>query len=144
MASIEQRFTLHVPSSTQNLAIIREFVTNVGVQAGLGEDDVAKLELAVDEACTNVIEHAHRGDISKDVVVRATFDERTLRIEVVDSGAGFDPARIPEEGVERLVAQRRSGGLGLRVMRSLMDEVSYEIVPGNTNRLRMTKRLRQD
>jgi len=144
MASIEQKFTLHVPSSTQNLAIIREFVTNVGVQAGLGEDDVAKLELAVDEACTNVIEHAHGGDITKDVVVRATFDEKMLRIEVVDSGAGFDPARIPEEDVERLVAQRRSGGLGLRVMRSLMDEVSYEIVPGNTNRLRMTKRLRKD
>jgi serine/threonine-protein kinase RsbW len=144
MASIEQKFTLHVPSSTQNLAIIREFVTNVGVQAGLGEDDVAKLELAVDEACTNVIEHAHGGDITKDVVVRATFDEKTLRIEVVDSGAGFDPACIPEDGVERLVAQRRSGGLGLRVMRSLMDEVSYEIVPGNTNRLRMTKRLRKD
>jgi len=144
MASIEQKFTLHVPSSTQNLAIIREFVTNVGVQAGLGEDDVAKLELAVDEACTNVIEHAHGGDITKDVVVRATFDEKTLRIEVVDSGAGFDPACIPEDGVERLVAQRRSGGLGLRVMRSLMDEVSYEIVPCNTNRLRMTKRLRKD
>jgi serine/threonine-protein kinase RsbW len=144
MASLEQKFTLHVPSSTQNLAIIREFVTNVGVQAGLGEDDVAKLELAVDEACTNVIEHAHRGDVTKDVVVRATFDEKTLRIEVVDSGAGFDPARVPDEGVERLVAQRRSGGLGLRVMKSLMDEVSYEIVPGNANRLRLTKRLRKD
>ena len=144
MASIEQRFTLLVPSSTQNLALIRDFVTNVGFQAGLGDDDVAKLELAVDEACTNVIEHAHRNDLSKDVVVRATFDERTLRIEVVDTGEGFDPAKLPQENLEQMVAKHRSGGLGLRVMKSLMDEVSYEIVPGDTNRLRMVKKLRKE
>jgi len=144
MASIEQRFTLLVPSSTQNLALIRDFVTNVGLQAGLGDDDVAKLELAVDEACTNVIEHAHRGDLSKDVVVRATFDERTLRVEVVDTGEGFDPAKLPQENLEQMVAKHRSGGLGLRVMKSLMDEVSYEIVPGDTNRLRMVKKLRKE
>jgi len=144
MGSIEQRFTLLVPSSTENLALIRDFVSNVGLQAGLGDDDVAKLELAVDEACTNVIEHAHRGDLSKDVVVRATFDERTLRVEVVDTGEGFDPAKLPQENLEQMVAKHRSGGLGLRVMKSLMDEVSYEIVPGDTNRLRMVKKLRKE
>ena len=143
MASLEQKFTLHVPSSTQNLALIREFVNSIGAQAGLGEDDVAKLELAVDEACTNVIEHAHKGDLSKDVVVRAEFDERTLRIEVVDSGRGFDPSTLPQDDVKSLVHDRKSGGLGLRVMRTLMDEVSYEIVPGASNRLRMVKRLRK-
>jgi len=144
MGSIEQRFTLLVPSSTENLALIRDFVSNVGLQAGLGDDDVAKLELAVDEACTNVIEHAHRGDLSKDVVVRATFDERALRVEVVDTGEGFDPATLPQENLEQMVAKHRSGGLGLRVMKSLMDEVSYEIVPGDTNRLRMVKKLRKE
>lgn len=141
MASLEQRFTLHVPSSTQNLAMIRDFVGNVGTQAGLAEDDVAKLELAVDEACTNVIEHAHGGDLTKDVVVRAEFDEKTLRIEVVDTGHGFDPATLPDEALPEMVAHRRSGGLGLRMMKSLMDEVSYEIVPGDRNRLRLVKRL---
>jgi serine/threonine-protein kinase RsbW len=140
---LEQRFTLHVPSSTQNLAMIRDFVSSVGQQAGLGDDDVAKLELAVDEACTNVIEHAHHGDATKDVVVRAIFDEKTLRLEVLDSGIGFDPTRIPPADVTRLVHERKSGGLGLTVMHTLMDEVSYEIVPGDQNRLRMVKRLRK-
>jgi serine/threonine-protein kinase RsbW len=143
VGSLEQKFTLHVPSSTQNLALIRDFVTNVGEQAGLGEDDVAKLELAVDEACTNVIEHAHRGDITKQVVVRAFFDESALRIEVIDSGAGFDPGRLPAADLDRLVHERRSGGLGFHVIQMLMDEVSYEIVPGQTNRLRMVKHLRR-
>lgn len=143
MTALEQKFSLHVPSSTQNLAMIRDFVSNVGLQAGLGEDDVAKLELAVDEACTNVIEHAHQGDSTKDVIVRAIFDETTLKIEVVDTGKGFDLASVPQDDVAHLVHDRKSGGLGLRMMRTLMDEVSYEIVPGERNRLRMIKRLQK-
>jgi len=143
MTSLERTFSLHVPSATENLALIRDFVANIGVQAGLVEDDVAKLELAVDEACANVMEHAHGYDSNKEVTIRATFDAATLRIEVVDEGEGFDPTKVPTSPVEELVHDRRTGGLGLRVMRSLMDEVSYEIVPGERNRLRLLKRIQK-
>ena len=143
MTSLERTLTLTVPSATEHLARIREFVANVGSQAGLGEDDVAKLELAVDEACANVIEHAHGHDSNKEVTVRATFDTATLRIEVVDEGEGFDPTAVPATPVEQMVHDRRTGGLGLRVMKSLMDEVSYEIVPGERNRLRLLKRIQK-
>lgn len=143
MTSLGRTLTLTVPSATENLALIREFVANVGSQAGLGDDDVAKLELAVDEACANVIEHAHGHDSNKEVTVRATFDTVTLRIEVVDEGEGFDPTVVPALPVEQMVHDRRTGGLGLRVMKSLMDEVSYEIVPGERNRLRLLKRIQK-
>jgi serine/threonine-protein kinase RsbW len=143
MTSLERTFSLQVPSATENLALIRDFVANVGNQAGLGDDDVAKLELAVDEACANVMEHAHGYDSNKEVTIRATFDASTLRIEVVDEGTGFDPTAVSAEPVERLVHDRRTGGLGLRVIRSLMDEVSYEIVPGERNRLRLLKRIQK-
>ena len=95
MAAIERKFTLHVPSSTENLALIREFVTSVGRQAKLDEAEVHNLELAVDEACANVIEHAYGHDHDKEVVVRAVFDEEELGIEVTDTGRGFDPAIDP-------------------------------------------------
>ena len=143
MTSLERTLTLTVPSATEHLALIREFVSNVGSQAGLGDDDVAKLELAVDEACANVIEHAHGHDANKEVTVRATFDTATLRIEVVDEGEGFDPTSVPATPVEQMVHDRRTGGLGLRVMKSLMDEVSYEILPGDRNRLRLLKRIQK-
>ncbi len=143
MAAIERTFTLHVPSSTQNLALIREFVGTVGVQAGLDNSDVAKLELAVDEACSNVIEHAYGHDATKEVIVRATFDRDVLRIDVEDTGRGFDPESVPQAELERLVRQRKSGGLGMRLMKSLMDEVHYEIEPGIKNELHMIKRLRK-
>ena len=141
MASIEKKFTLQVPSSTENLALIREFVVNVSGQAGLAESEIPKLELAVDEACANVIEHAYGHDVSKDVTIRVTFDERQLRVSVIDEGRGFDPTQAPEQSLDKLVHERKSGGLGIRLIRTLMDEVEYQIVPGQKNELHMTKRL---
>lgn len=143
MPPFEHSFTLDVPSSTQNLAIIRDFVSRIASQAGLADADVASLELAVDEACANVIEHAYGNDATKQVVVRALFDDDTLQIHVVDSGLGFDPSGIKEEELRELVEKRRTGGLGLRLIRSLMDEVHYEIEPGVKNELRMVKKLRR-
>jgi anti-sigma regulatory factor (Ser/Thr protein kinase) len=59
MQTFEHHFLLHVPSSTDNLAMIRDFVASVGEKAGFDEKEVMKLSLAVDEACANVIEHAY-------------------------------------------------------------------------------------
>jgi serine/threonine-protein kinase RsbW len=143
MPSIEKKFTLQVPSSTENLALIREFVTAVGRQAQLEETDISSLELAVDEACANVIEHAYGHDITKEVVVRAKFDDESLRISVIDEGLGFEPDKAPQESVENLIKERKSGGLGIRLIKQLMDDVSYEIVPGQKNELHMTKKIRK-
>ncbi|MBA3440711.1 MAG: ATP-binding protein [Pyrinomonadaceae bacterium] len=143
MDPIERKFTLHVPSSTQNLAIIREFVNSIGVQAGLDEMDISKVELAVDEACANVIEHAYSHDLSKDVTIRATFDDAALHIDVEDTGRGFDPSSIQQAELERLVAERKSGGLGMRLIKSVMDEVRYEFEPGQKNVLHMMKRIKK-
>ncbi|MDQ3013115.1 MAG: ATP-binding protein [Acidobacteriota bacterium] len=143
MAAIERKFNLQVPSSTENLALIREFVTSIGRQATLSDEDLTNLELAVDEACANVIEHAYGHDTTKDVSVRATFDDEKLMISVIDEGRGFDPGNVQQDSVEQLVHARKSGGLGIRLIRTLMDEVSYEIVPGQKNELHMTKRIKK-
>ncbi|MCI0665830.1 MAG: ATP-binding protein, partial [Acidobacteria bacterium] len=136
--------TLQVPSSTENLALIRDFVTSVGKQAQMNDTDISNLELAVDEACANVIEHAYGHDISKEVIIRAVVDEEAVRISVIDTGHGFDPTKLQQESLEQLISQRKSGGLGIRIIKSLMDEVSYEIIPGQKNELHMTKKIRKE
>jgi serine/threonine-protein kinase RsbW len=143
MTAIENTFTLDVPSTTQNLALIREFVTRVGVQAGLSDVEVGQLELAVDEACANVIEHAYGDDARKQVTIRAVFDEDELRIHVIDTGTGFDPTQVQQQELKDLIAKRRTGGLDMRLIKTLMDEVHYEIEPGKKNELRMVKKLRK-
>jgi len=67
MDSMERTFQLHVPSSTENLAMIRDFVGSIGTRAGMSPGDLVKLELAVDEACANVIEHAYGSDDTREV-----------------------------------------------------------------------------
>ncbi len=143
MAAIEKTFTLQVPSSTENLALIREFVTTIGAQAGLAEIEIANLELAVDEACANVIEHAYGHDATKEVTISANFDGDSITFKIVDTGKGFDPSQIKQEELESLIAKRKDGGLGMRLIKTLMDEVQYEIGPGQKNELRMTKRIRK-
>ncbi|HXI11190.1 MAG TPA: ATP-binding protein [Thermoanaerobaculia bacterium] len=141
--TFEQAFTLNVPSTTQNLALIRDFVNRISSQAGFDADEMAKLELAVDEACANVIEHAYEGEEGKQVMVNASFDDEVLRITVVDTGKGFDPSGVHQANLRELAEKRRTGGLGMRLIQSLMDEVHYEIGPGNKNELQMVKRLRK-
>lgn len=143
MTAIERKFTLHVPSSTENLSMVREFVSNIGAQAGLNEREVGQVELAIDEACANVIEHAYKGDSSKEVIIRATFDDENLRIDVEDTGTGFDPSGVPQEDLDNLIANRKDGGLGMRIIKKFMDEVRYEIGPGHKNELHMVKRIKK-
>lgn len=143
MASMERTFSLQVPSSTDNLAMIRDFVNSAGAKAGFSETDVAKIVLAVDEACANVIEHAYGKDVMKEVTVRVVLQTDQVEIEVVDTGKGFDPTAVQHQELEKLVSQRKSGGLGMRLMKTLMDEVHYEVIPGQKNELRMVKRLKK-
>ncbi len=121
--------------------MIRDFVKSIGTQSGMGDMEVARLEMAVDEACSNVMEHAYNADSTKEVSIRATVDEDSVQIEVIDTGKGFDPSSIEQLKLEDLVSRKRTGGLGMRLMKSFMDEVHYAIVPGVKNELRMVKRL---
>ena len=143
MERVERKFMLQVPSSTENLALIREFVGSTAQQAGLDPTEAAGLEMAVDEACANVIEHAYGHDVTKEVIVRVTLDGETLSIDIEDTGRGFDPGAVGQEELEQLISKRKTGGLGMRLMTKLMDEVRYEIEPGKKNALHMTKRLRK-
>jgi serine/threonine-protein kinase RsbW len=141
MPSFEQTFTLNVPSSTEHLKLIRDFVGNIGEKAGFTEKETANLALAVDEAVANVIEHAYGSDATRDVKIRTILDDQTLTFEIVDTGLCFDPSSVQEKDLEQLVKERRSGGLGLRLIRTIMDDVKYQIVPGEKNELRMVKKL---
>lgn len=141
--SIEQTFTLHVPSSSENLAMIRSFVSEIASRAALREDESALLAVAVDEACANVIEHAYGHDASKQVTVRATIDEEQIRIDVIDHGKGFDPSIVKTKDPRQLIKERASGGLGMGLIQRIMDEVRYHVVPGEKNELKMVKKRRK-
>ena len=121
--------------------MIRDFVKSIGAQSWMGDMEVARLELVVDEACANVMEHAYDADSTKEVSIRAIVDDDSVQIVVTDSGKGFDPATVEQLKLKELVSARATGGLGMRIINSFMDEVHYEMQPGVKNELKMVKRL---
>ncbi len=142
MPKNECEYQLRIPSETDNLELIREFVSKVASKVGFDEDDVGKIELACDEACTNVIKHAYdqtKSQQSLDVLIKIEFDRFTL--VVTDHGKGFDPEHIKMPNMKKYLAELKVGGLGIYLMKTLMDEVDYEIKPGIKNQVKMVKYL---
>lgn len=137
-------YRLKIPSQRDNLEIIRNFVSSVARRVGFGDDDINKIELAVDEACTNVIQHAYEGDGDKHIDIAVKIGYEKFSVVVTDRGKSFDMEEVEMPDMKEYLAELRVGGLGIYLMRMLMDEVSYTSKPGGENEVRMVKYLLGD
>lgn len=133
--------TLHIESRTERLIAVREFVSSAAREFGFNDEDIGKIALAVDEACTNIIKHAYRFDPNKEITVSIRQKNGAFEVSIRDSGAGFDPARIPTPDMKEYLSHFRRGGLGIYLIKSLMDKVEYGNGPGQSNEVRLTKYL---
>jgi serine/threonine-protein kinase RsbW len=133
--------TIHIESRTERLITVREFVSSAARQFGFAEEEVSKIALAVDEACTNVIKHAYKFDPSKDIAITVRRGDGKFEVAITDQGCQFNPSDIHTPDMKEYLSHYRRGGLGVYLMKSLMDSVEYAIVPGQTNEVRLTKYL---
>jgi len=135
-----KQFKLRIPSQTDNLELIRFFVGRVAEKVGFDDEDVGKIELACDEACTNVIKHAYgERNRMQSLDIAIQLDYQKLTLIVTDHGKGFDPQAIQIPDMKEYLAELKVGGLGIYLMKTLMDEVDYDIKPGVRNQVRMVK-----
>jgi len=132
--------TLTFPGRFESLAAIGEFVTRAAEAAGLDARDVYAVQLAVDEACSNVIEHAYGDEGCGDIECTCRICEDGLTVMLRDHGRPFDPTSVPEPDLHASLAHHPGRGLGLYFMRKLMDEVRFEFTPDAGNVLTMVKR----
>ena len=114
-----------IPSQTSYLALVKELSKKMAETAGFNEATAERIALAVDEATTNVIEHAYNGADDKEIELR--FEDRgpELRIELIDTGRMVDPRTVPRVDIDRFVTERRTGGLGMHLMEKIMDSVTF-------------------
>lgn len=134
-----ERQSLAVSSDVANLETIADFVTKAAQKAKLGEQDIFAIQLAVDEACTNIIEHAYAG-APGDISLTCEIKPGECIITIHDNGRPFDPKTVPPPDIDGNLEKRRVGGLGLYFMRKLMDKVSFSFEPGKGNQVVMIKR----
>ena len=124
----------------KNLDDIREFVGEAARQVGFSEKEIYSIQLATDEASTNIIEHAYAGVSDGVIEIDCTITDDELKIVMRDRGKSFDPSSVPEPNVKADLSERKIGGLGMYLMHKLMDEVHYETSHGRGNVLTMVKR----
>jgi serine/threonine-protein kinase RsbW len=116
---------LRVPSGTEFLAAIRDTTKRVAELAGCDATVAEQVALAVDEASTNVIEHAYRGAGDRRVELRFLIAPDALQVEIVDDGAPVDTRSLPELDLRRYASEKRRGGLGVHLMGRIMDTVTF-------------------
>ena len=121
---------------------IREFVGAIARAGGFDIKDVYNIQLAADEAASNIIEHAYEGVSDGLLELSCGVNGNVITIILVDHGESFDPSEIPMPDLKADLSERKIGGLGIFLMRKLMDEVRYETRPNKNNVLTMTKRKR--
>ncbi len=134
--------TLTIAGNYQNLTAIGQFVTHWAIESGLDERAVYAVQMAVDEACSNIIEHAYGGEGKGDIELHCRKLDDGLEVTIRDQGRHFDPAAIDAPNIHAPLEERGEGGLGVFLMRELMDSVSFEFGKGHTTLVLVKKKLR--
>ena len=123
----------------ESLPAIGDFVIEAAIAAGLDESAVYDVQLAVDEAATNVIEHAYRGMEPGNLECGCEILTNGLKIVLHDYGHPFSPDDVPEPETNAPLEDVKPRGLGLFFMRKMMDDMRFEFSEKNGNRLIMIK-----
>jgi len=135
----EKLLTKTILSRTDNLLGAREFVSSAARAFGFSEEETANIVLAVDEACTNIIKHAYQYVTNKEIEISILQKNQSFEVRIFDNGKAFDPSALRPPDIKEHIGHHRGGGLGVYMMKRLMDKVEYNFNPGNRNEVRLTK-----
>ena len=120
-----QRYQITHAAELQSLEKFRNFITSCCSEHDIPGDTVLELKLAVDEACTNVIEHGYKGMDPGSIILSFRIEPGRILVQITDFGHVFEPVVGPKPDVEAALEDRRLGGLGLFLIYQTMDNIDY-------------------
>lgn len=133
-------FALSLRNDPLEIARLAALVVEFGARHRLPATVVSHVNLALDEAVSNIIAHAHDDAGRHDIAVRVALADGALNVELSDDGRAFDPRAAPAPDLDAPLDERPVGGLGIHLLRRLMDEVHYRR-EGGRNHLSFAKRI---
>ena len=129
-----------VRADAAQLTVLTGFLRDFGLTVALDTAQVRTFELALEEIFMNIVMHGSQPGNTPLVEVSLHRAAESVTMTVEDDGPEFDPLSLPPPDVTATLAERRVGGLGVFLVRAVMDTVSYARIAGR-NQLRMSKRL---
>jgi serine/threonine-protein kinase RsbW len=136
--------TITLPATLDALAAISQFVAAAAEATGLDPRTTWQIQLAVDEAATNIIQYAYPHHTPGDLIVTWATANSAVTITLRDQGCSFDPHNVPPPDLLSPLEERQVGGLGIYLMTRLMNEVRFNFDPQLGNVLTMVKYLQHD
>ncbi|MGD9765018.1 MAG: ATP-binding protein [Candidatus Binatia bacterium] len=136
MSGAADRLELHIANELHELERVGRALEEFGRAAAVPPPAISAIVLAVDELLTNIIWYAG----SSDIFLRVRREADELIAELDDAGKPFDPLQVEPPRLDIPIDERPIGGLGIHLVRQLVDGVSYERV-GDRNRLTLRKRI---
>ena len=133
---MEYSLTLH--NDVQELSLLTAFIDAISEENGIDMMESMNINLSVEEAVVNVMKYAYQKGTTGEVRINATAADGLLTIAITDDGAPFDPSQKEDPDVSLPVEERPIGGLGIFLVRQLMDSVAYQRADGK-NILTLTK-----
>ena len=135
------RYTYKVGCSTENLKGIRDFIRKSLQGHKVSDLDISEVVLAIDEMCSNLMIHAHHCNADEMFELHINAEKnKPLVFEIIDDGTVFDINQFHEPDLDNIIHEKRKGGLGIRLVKSIMDKVEYEHEDGKSV-CRLTKRV---
>ena len=134
---------LRLPAILENVRTVSYFIHGVGQRLQLSDENLFELDLAVEEAAVNIVQYAYPGDRAGDMLVCAQTGDDVVQVTLTDWGIPLDPADVKPFDIHAPVATRINGGMGLRLIHSLMDDVVRKTISqsGGPNTLTLRKHV---
>ena len=114
-----------IPAHINFLADVRNFIQNIGTDYRFSNRVTHSMMLAVEEACTNIIRHGYKDVPKGKILIEAIIHKLSLEIIIVDQGETYDPRTAVRPAITELADRGKKGGLGIMMIRKLMDEIDY-------------------
>lgn len=128
-------------SSTKNLSLLRNFIESKAIDFGFDESTIIQIILSVDEACTNIIKHAHKYNENEQIEIETKADKTEFRIIIKYKGNGFDPNDLNSPDMKEYFSKYKVGGLGVPIMKKFMNKIEYVHKNSDYNSLTLIKVL---
>lgn len=129
MSDLQEHVKINIPAKAEYIGVVRLTVSGIAYQMGFSYNDIEDIKIAIAEACNNVVSHAYKNE-EGDMTIGFAISKKQLEITVSDEGKSFDANKLEREASSlhgKSLENIDVGGLGIYLMKTLMDHVKYDI-----------------
>ena len=122
---MKTKVKIKLPAKLENIEAFLEAVTTFSQDQGIDPKRIPSIELSIEEVLVNIINHAYKGNPGNAEITCGLDDHERLIIQIVDTGLSFNFAALDEPDIAAGIEDRKTGGLGVFLIKKLMDDVHY-------------------